>query len=333
MAHRDIIAIAGSTGALDAVKRLCATLPADLPAAVFVVIHISPESHNLLAQILDGHCALPVRTAQDAEAVEPGCVYIAPADHHLMVVDGRVRLGDGPRENMARPSADPLFRSVGITYGSRAIGVVLTGRLNDGAAGLADLKRCGGVTVVQNPLDAAAADMPLGALRASDVDYRGSIEELGPLLVQLVREDAPPAPATPADVALEVDIALGRPCLTETIAQLADPAPFSCPACAGVLSRFRREPPLRFRCQVGHAYTAEALAMEQDKAVGEAMLIALRIIEERAVLCERMAQDATQAGRLKSAAIFESRAGEMRGYADTLRQAAMKSSSPIADNP
>ncbi|HWE99182.1 MAG TPA: chemotaxis protein CheB [Caulobacteraceae bacterium] len=323
MAHRDIIAIAGSTGGLEATKTLCSALPADLPAAVLLVIHVGAQSRNLLAQSLRAGCALPVHTAIAGERVERGGIYVAPADRHLLVIDGRVRLGEGPRENMSRPAADPLFRSVGMTYGPRAIGVVLTGRLNDGAAGLADLKRCGGVSVVQSPLDAVAPDMPLGALRACDIDYRGPVAGLGDLLTRLVSQEAPPAPPVPPHIELEVDIALGRPCLSETIAQLADPAPLTCPACSGVLSRIRREPPLRFRCQVGHGYTAEALAMEKDSAVGEAVRIALGIVEERAVLCERMADEARTASRLKSASSFDSKADDLRGYADTLRRAAL----------
>ncbi|AUX78605.1 chemotaxis protein CheB [Sinorhizobium fredii] len=321
MGRRDVIAIGGSVGAVAALKQLLGGLPSDLAAAVFIVIHVGARGNNLLADIFSEHTALPVTMPDDGERVEPGRVYVAPADHHLLVVDGVVRLGRGPRENLARPAVDPLFRSVGMTHGTRAVGVVLTGMLNDGAAGLADLKRCGGVTVVQNPQDAAAPDMPLGALKASDVDYRASLADLPQLLVKLTSEEAGPPVPVPDDLRLEVDIALGRQVDAERIAMMADVVPMSCPACGGVLSQVKSWPPLRFRCQVGHAYTSDTLAAESEGSVDEAMRVALRIIEERVTLSEKMAEDARRSGRDAAAAVNSRRADEGREHAETLRRA------------
>ena len=289
-----------------------------------VVIHVGAGGRNLLAGILDEICPLPVSTAADDQALEDGHVYVAPADHHLLVIDGIMRLGRGPRENMTRPAIDPLFRSVGESYGPAAIGVVLSGRLNDGAAGLADMKQCGGVTVVQDPFDAQAPDMPLGALWSSEVDFRAPLRDLGTLITTLVHEAPGPRLPSPRRIALEVDIALGRPCLTSTIAQIGHPVALSCPQCSGVLSEIEAGPPLRFRCQVGHAFTAEVVADEQQGAVDEAIRVALRIVEERAFLLERMARDADRALRPKSAGDFLARAQELRGYADVLRNAALQ---------
>jgi two-component system chemotaxis response regulator CheB len=228
---------------------------------------------------------------------------------------------------MARPAIDPMLRSVGVTYGAGAIGVVLSGRLNDGAAGLADLKRCGGVSVVQSPADAEAADMPLGALQASEVDYRSPIGVMAGLLSALVAEPERPSPAAPPEIALEIDIALGRPCLTETITRIADPAPLSCPACSGVLSQVRRSP-LRYRCQVGHAYSAETLADLQSDVVGDAVRVALRIVEERAVLAEKMAAEAHAQARHGSAALYETNAQELRLHEEVLRASALSAQTP-----
>jgi two-component system chemotaxis response regulator CheB len=270
------------------------------------------------------HCPFPFSTATEGEALEAGRAYVAPADRHLLILDGTIRLGSGPRENMARPAIDPLFRSVGLSFGPRAIGVVLTGLLNDGAAGLADLKRCGGVTVVQNPTDADAPDMPLAALQASDVDYRVSLSDMGDLLMRLVGE--PPGAATklPEDIQLEVEIALGRPVGTNEAFRLGEPAPLSCPSCGGVLSQITRSSNPRFRCQVGHAYTAEALESEQEGSVDEALRIALRIIEERAVLMQKMGEEARRGRRLFSAESFEQRTKESRAHVETLREAIRK---------
>ncbi|QFI68237.1 protein-glutamate methylesterase [Sinorhizobium alkalisoli] len=239
MGRRDVIAIGGSLGSVDAVKQLLRDLPADFDAAVFVVIHVGASGKDLLAGIFNDRAAIPVRTATDGEPVQPGRAYVAPADNHLLVMDGTVRLGRGPRENLARPAVDPLFRSVGMSFGPGAIGLILTGMLNDGAAGLADLKRCGGVAVVQNPADAVAPDMPLGALSAAEVDYRAPLSDLPSLLAKLAGEEAGQAVPVPDDVRLEVDIALGRRADPAKISVIADPVQLSCPACGGVLSQVR----------------------------------------------------------------------------------------------
>ena len=323
MEHRDIIAIGTSTGGVEALKRICSGLPGDLAAAVFIVLHMPADGPNLLPEILEQQGPLPARLAVDGERIERGCIYVAAADRHLLVIDDVIRLGRGPRENLARPAVDPLFRSVAASYGPRAVGVVLTGELNDGAAGLTDIKRCGGVTVVQSPTDALAPAMPVSALQASDVDYRAPLSQLPGVLTHLVGQPAGPRPRVPRAIELEVDIALGRPCLTATLMEFADPAPLSCPACSGVLSQVRDPSPLRFRCQVGHAYTAQSLDAVQQGDLDEAIRVALRIIEEWAVLSERMAQEARSAGREHIARSFQERAGEMRGYADTLRRAAL----------
>ncbi|MDK1377479.1 MULTISPECIES: chemotaxis protein CheB [unclassified Sinorhizobium] len=321
MGRRDVIAIGGSTGAVGALKELLRELPSDLAATVFVVIHVGARGKDLLADIFNAHAKIPVTTATEGERVERGHAYVAPADHHLLVVDNVIRLGRGPRENWARPAIDPLLRSVGVNYGPRAVAVILTGMLNDGAAGLADLKRCGGLTVVQNPADAEAPDMPLGALKASDVDYRASLADLPSLLLHLTEQEAGPPMPVPKEVKLEVDIALGREVDTAAIAKIADTVALSCPSCGGVLSQIKSRPPLRFRCQIGHAFTSDILDAEAEGSVDEAMQLALRVIEERVTLSEKMADDARRSGRDAAAAASTRRASEGRKHADTLRRA------------
>ena len=322
MARRDIVAIGGSAGSIGVIRQICGALPADLHAPVLVAVHVAASSLNLLAGILESGGPLPASTAVDGEPLQDGRIYVAPADRHL-VVDGRiVRLGRGPRENMSRPAIDPLFRSVGISAGPRGIGVLLSGMLSDGASGLADLKRCGGVTVVQNPRDALESEMPRTALLASDVDHRAPASDLAGLIGRLMQEEPGPDLAPPASVMLEVAIAMGRPSESSVIAKIADPVPLACPGCGGTLSQIHRSP-LRFRCQVGHGYTAEALAHKQEGSADEAFRIALRVIGERAVLMEKMALEALQAGRTAAAATFEDRAREYRGNAAVLMDAAL----------
>jgi two-component system chemotaxis response regulator CheB len=320
---RDVVGIVGSLGAISAAKGLLGRLPSSFPASVFIVIHVGDGGMNRLAAMLGAECQLPVTTAVDGEYPQGGHVYVAPAGQHLLVIDGVVRLGRGPRENLARPAADPLLRSLAICYGPRAVGVVLTGLLNDGGAGLAAIAQCGGATAVQSPADAEAPDMPLGALEAVDIDYRGSAAELADVLVELVSQDVDPHFDTPSDLELEVGIALGRQADSRTASVLGNVTALSCPACGGVLSQMKRCPPVRFRCQVGHGFTANVLAQEQEGSVDEAIRTALRIIEERVVLLEKMSAEAAQAGRTNMAEQFRVRSEELRQRAATLRKVAI----------
>ncbi|MBV8398892.1 MAG: chemotaxis protein CheB [Acetobacteraceae bacterium] len=328
--NRDIIVIGGSSGATAPLKAILTALPADLPAAVFVVIHIPARSIGLLATVASSAARLPVHQAAEGMPIAPGNIYIAVPDHHLILTKGHMKLGRGPRENMARPALDPLFRSAAVAYGPRVIGVVLSGFLNDGASGLEAIKRCGGVALVQDPLDAIAGEMPRNAMQATTVDLSVPSAQIGDVLSDLVREPAGPGVPVPPDIHLEVAIAAGERVDSEVLRRFADPAALTCPQCHGVLSTVRGGKPLRFRCQVGHAVTAEVLAKQQDGAIDEALRVALRIIEERAELVARMAEEARTAGRAAVAEIYGQRAVEYRGYADSIRRAVLASMAPIA---
>ena len=257
--------------------------------------------------------------------VERGRIHLAVANRHLILRDGTLRLGTGPRENLVRPAIDPLFRSAALAYGPRAIGVLLSGMLNDGADGLRAIKQCGGVAVVQSPQDCVASEMPISALEATSVDLSAEAAKLGAALaVRFAHERPEPAPPVPRDILLEVEIALGARCDSSLAKELGAPSPLSCPDCAGVLSEMNGARPLRFRCQVGHGYTAKALAQKQEGSIDEAMRVALRIIQERAELVERMGRDAAAAGRSSMADIYLDRAGEYRSQANTLRMAVLE---------
>lgn len=334
MDRRDIIVIGGSSGATAPLKTILHALPADLPASVFIVLHIPARSLGILTTVTQAASHLPVRQAADGMAIEPGHIYLGVPDRHLIVAGGRIRLGRGPRENMARPAIDPLFRSAAVSYGSRVVGVLLSGLLNDGASGLSAIKRCGGLALVQDPQDAIADEMPLAGLQAVTADLIAPSERIGDVLSDLVREPAGPRVPIPPEIQLEVDIAAGERIDTGVLRRFADPSAIGCPQCGGVLSQVRGPGPLRFRCQVGHAVTAEVLAAEQENAVDEALRVALRIIEERAELVARMAADGRKAGRRAVAEMYEERAEEYRRYADTIRRAvlfSMKQVEPRAD--
>lgn len=324
MSKQDIIAIGGSAGSTMVVKQILAELPGDFPGSLFVTVHVPSTHPSHLAEILAARSPLKVAAAVDGQPVEPGHAYIAVPDRHLLIIDSTLRLGAGPRENMVRPSIDPMFRSAALSYGSRAVGVILSGLLNDGASGLFAIKSSGGVTVAQHPADAAEDAMPRAALEAVEVDHVARGAEIADLLQEIVRTDAGPQRPISDNLLFEVEVANGAGIGSEPLRRFAQPTPLTCPDCGGVLSEVWGEQPLRFRCQIGHAYTAEQLSAENDR-VDEAVQIAMRIMEERAELVRRMARDAHETGRKAVAELYERRAEEYGGYAETLRQAALLS--------
>lgn len=322
MAKKDIIVIGGSAGSFSPLRQIVADLPADLPASVFIANHVPTNSPGYLSEVLKMRSRVRVTRALDGQPIEHGCVYVAVPDRHLLVIDGTVRLGNGPRENMTRPAIDPLFRSAALSYGPRVVGVILSGMLNDGASGLGVIKACGGTAIVQNPLDADSVDMPQSALEVVDPDHVVPASQLGALLTRMALEEAGERRKCPENLQLEVDIAAGGEVGAEILRTIADPSALSCPDCAGVLSEVRAQRPLRYRCQIGHGYTAEILD-GRAKEVDEALRIALRVMEERVTLVTRMAADARQTGRYAVADLYEARTEEYTRYAHVLRQAAV----------
>ncbi|MDP4026760.1 chemotaxis protein CheB [Methylobacterium sp. NEAU 140] len=335
MHNRDLIVIGGSAGAIAPLRAILADLPADLPAVVLVVLHI-PARGPALVRSLANAGPLAVHQAEDGLRLERGHVYVAVPDHHLIVFDGHITLGRGPRENMTRPAIDPLFRSAALHHGPRVVGVVLSGLLSDGAAGLDAIERCGGVALVQDPAEAEFPEMPTRARQATTAGLSLPAAAIAGTLSDLVRQPAGPRLTVPEELAFEVEVAAGGQAGTALLTRFADPVALSCPDCGGVLSKVRGGRPLRFRCQVGHAYGADALAHEQEDRVDEAMRVALRIIEERAELVSRMATDERRCGRAALAELHEARAREYRERANTIREAVLgalegiKSTEPAA---
>jgi two-component system chemotaxis response regulator CheB len=278
---------------MPALTRLVAQLPATLPAAVLVVQHLSPDSTGLpLVSRLAEHSALVCQLATHRAPLLDGHLYLAPPDHHLLVKEDHVLVTTGPHENSYRPSADTLFRSAAVAYGSHVIGIILTGMLHDGTAGLEFVKRCGGTAVVQDPADAEFSSMPESALRSVEIDYVVPLAQMGALLLKLLGSnnayDESPM-AIPTDLQQEAAIAERVVGSTEQISQLGHLVPFTCPDCGGNLWQVDHGQVLRFRCHTGHAYTAEALAESSRLSLEETLWVALRMMEERKNLLGSMA--------------------------------------------
>jgi two-component system, chemotaxis family, protein-glutamate methylesterase/glutaminase len=284
---RDIVVIGASAGGVTALREIVQALPAGFPAAVFIVLHISRDTPSLLGEILGQVGTLPVRNAADGDPVQPGTIYVAERDHHLVLKDGRVRVLFGPKQDHHRPSIDVLFRSAAWQYGPRVIGVVLTGFLSDGTAGLHAIKQAGGVAVVQDPNTAMYRGMPESALRAVTVDYCVGLSEIPALLVHLTGPfKAEPAVARSSALRLETEADLGN---VGDLAQIAEPSSYLCPDCGGALWEVRSDELPRFRCRVGHGYSVESLLSSQQPYVERALWAAARSLEDRAALARRLA--------------------------------------------
>jgi two-component system, chemotaxis family, protein-glutamate methylesterase/glutaminase len=313
-----IIVIGASAGGLQPLRRILSGLPADLPAAIFVVLHLGASSH--LTQILAHRTALPVHAATNGTTIEPGHVYVAIPDCHLLMHDQRLLLRRGPRENLTRPAIDPLFRSAACTFARRVIGVLLSGTMNDGTAGLLAIKRCGGLAVVQDPNDAAYPEMPNSALHHVPVDHVVAAASIAALLSRLVCQPAGDAPAIPFDIRLETAIAAQELASIETGQDLGRLSPFACPECPGVLWEIDDGRMFRYRCHAGHAFTTAAMQKDQARRAEELLWHLLRTHEKRAALTDRMAANQRAMHRDGLAAKLGQRASGYQEDADTIRR-------------
>lgn len=289
MASPNIVVVGASAGGLDALRRLVAQLPGGFAAPIFVVQHLAPSSSTeaiLMALNRAGH--LPCAEARDGAGFSNGHLYVAPPDHHLMIVSGKMRVTRGARENRSRPAIDPLFRSAAVAYRSRVIGVVLTGYLDDGTAGMTAIKRCGGVCVVQDPDDAAYPDMPRSVLGQVKADHVVPLAEMGSLLVRLLERPRRAQRKIPRDIAIEARIAERVLSDLPSVEAVGEPVPFNCPGCGGVLWEVSRGKLLRYRCHTGHAYTSAVLLAEQAARIEETLWTALRMFEERRNLLDKV---------------------------------------------
>lgn len=316
----DIIVVGASSGGVEALSRLVRNVPVDIAAAVFVVLHIAPDRTSSLPAILNRQGRLPVVHATDGEPIVIGRVYVAPPDRHMVLLPGRIALTSGPRENHVRPAIDVLFRTAAVSYPGRTIGVVLTGQLDDGAAGLAAIKACDGTAVVQDPAEAVAPSMPRAALAAASVDHVAAIDDIGALLGRLALAPSG-SPRVPRGLAAEAGVAFGgeKPVRSPSGESAEPPYALACPDCSGPLRQVD-EAQQHFRCQVGHAYSLESLIDAHGDALEHSLWMALRVLEERVALLVTMSRREGDSGRSLSSQAFRQRADEMHVHALRLRE-------------
>jgi two-component system, chemotaxis family, protein-glutamate methylesterase/glutaminase len=329
MRGHGIVVIGASAGGVEALGRLVHLLPPELPAALFVALHVPPGTSSALPSILDRQGPLPCAHARDGEPIQHGRIYVAPPDSHLLVDRDAVRLSRGPRENGHRPAVDPMFRSAARAHGPRAVGVVLSGVLDDGTAGLLAIKARGGTAIVQDPDEALYPSMPSNAIEHVKVDYVVPITRIAALLIELAEET--PNPSSPPEGHSEeadAEEQLGDLNAQGPAGVPGRPSIFSCPECDGVLWEIQDGGGLvRFRCHVGHAWSPESLLSQQSEALESALWVALRSLQERAALARRMVGPARQRGHRFSASRFEDQAEEAEQAAAVLRELLLRRSS------
>jgi len=318
---RRIVVVGASAGGVEALVTLAKGLPADLQAPVAVVLHVPAGGASALPAILARSGPLDARHARDGEPLEPATIYVAPPDLHLLVADRAVRLVRGPQENGHRPAIDPLFRSAAREFGAGTIAVVLTGSLDDGAAGVAVVSARGGHVLVQDPADAVLASMPENAIAANNPEYVVPAAELAPIVARLAAEPAPERTA-PDKEQIEVEESYAKFDLEaiESYDLLGGPSSLSCPDCGGVLREVDDDALLRFRCRVGHAFGAQSLLDAESEAVDHALWTALRALEERIELSRRIARRLRKRELDKRAERYERQAVESQAHVKVLRE-------------
>ena len=316
LSHR-IIVIGASAGGMEPLLKLVAGLPRDFPAAICVVMHIPAHSPSHLPEILSNAGSLPACHPRDGEPIQPGRLYCAPPDCHLLVENGHLAIKRGPRENRNRPAIDTLFRSAGYSEGPGVIGVVLSGMLDDGTSGLWTIQRFGGTTVVQEPEDAEYDSMPLSALNQVDVDHVVRARDLATLLMRLAGEPRGEAQGeTVSDVDLrrvevEISIAMRDHAFRRGVMDFGRVTPQTCPECGGVLVQIREGGFTRYRCHTGHAYTGDALLASVTEHVEETLWQTMRTLEEATLLLENTGAEYGENGNVRLAQAYARRAGEL----------------------
>lgn len=340
-----MIVVGASAGGIDALKKLLAPLPADLDASVFIVWHMAPSVRGVLPQILSSVTAIPVGHALDGELIQPNRIYVAPPDHHLLLEAGRIRLTRGPKENRFRPAIDPLFRSAALYYGNRVMGVILSGALDDGTAGLWTIKERGGLALVQDPAEAEVPSMPESAIERVAVDYVLPVAQLATRLIELAQQTVArpnatdtqetasggvsdrrtgPSGVRPSDwqkTALEIQVAANDNDAGMALFSHGTLSPYTCPECHGVLTMLREGSLTRFRCHTGHAYSADTLLATLTETIEHNLYTTLRSMEEAMILLNHLGDHYAEANQPKLAALYFQKAEETRNRADGIRQA------------
>jgi two-component system chemotaxis response regulator CheB len=333
MPGHDIIVVGFSAGGVEALTQMIPDLPSDFPAAILIVHHFPSHSISALPRILSRLGHLPAAHGVDGERIRAGHIYVSRPERHLLVNGDRIQLARGPRENGHRPAIDPLFRTAARSYGPRVVGVLLSGTLDDGTDGLRVIKQCGGVAVVQQPEDALFGDMPANAMQLVSIDHVEPAATLGALLARLTSEVVTPERGVLSMMPHSVDppdpTARGTSDLEEH-AFRGPPSPLTCPDCGGALWELQEDEVVRYRCHVGHSFSAEAMLAAQSTRLESSLWSAIRTLKEKAELARRLGARLSNRGLSTAAQRVEKVAHEAERDSEVIRQLLLSGS---ADDP
>jgi two-component system chemotaxis response regulator CheB len=314
-----IVAVGASAGGRAAIMSFLENVPPDINAAFLVVVHTAFDTPSFFAEVLSKKTELKVENAAHGSKITRGCVYVAKPNHHLFVNQGALFLSKGPRENLFRPAVDVLFRSTAVTYGNRSVGVLMTGRLNDGTAGLEAIKKCGGLAVIQNPDTAEYDGMPSSALQAVNIDHVVDLEHMSETIEKILEEELPPETEIPQYLIRENSLANKIKSKIDTQDRLGHQVPVSCSSCGGPLWKVENSDVQRYRCHVGHAFSEEALLAGQNEALEEALWVSMRTLEEKRMLLDRLAKEYREKGPKSLAESYKDKAAEVSDHIGKLR--------------
>lgn len=317
----NIITVGASAGGLAAVSRLVKTFNKDFDAAVFIVIHMAGNSSSDgILNIIQKQTSLPCVIPEDLDHIVSGTIYLAKANHHLLVEKGIIRVTSGAYENHWRPAIDVLFRSAAVAYSGCVTGIVLTGLLDDGTSGMHAIKKSGGRCMIQDPAEADFPDMPLNVLHAMEVDYKVSIDEMGYILADLFSRSACQENEIPEDIKLEAAIAGRMSTYTADQLKLGELTPLTCPDCGGLMVQLKDDVIPRYRCYTGHTFTERSLEIEQLKGIEESLWVAIRMLEERRNLLLNIGRQNTQETIEQPSIYKRKHAGDIQLHVDRLKE-------------
>jgi len=320
-----LIVIGASSGGFETLKKIIHALPVDFNPPIFIVWHMSTEGTGILPMVLNRENKIPASHAYDKEPIQPNHIYVAPPDYHLLIEDGMVRTTRGPKENRFRPAIDPLFRSAAYSHTGHVIGIILSGALDDGTAGLWAVKSYGGTAVVQDPRDAEVASMPQSALREVNVDYCVPASEIADLLVRLAKEPVKTsAIMEDRKIKKEIDIAAGKPAMEKGDLPFGELTPYTCPECHGVLSRIHDDKLVRYRCHTGHAYSTDTLMADISEKIETSLYNAMRGIDESVILLNHIGDHFAESNQPKLAALYFKKAKEASDRSQLVRKAVIR---------
>jgi len=302
MDTKKIIVIGASMGGFEAIKSLITLLPSNFEAPIFIVWHMSPEVKGILPAVLNKLNSIIASNAIDGEDIKLNHIYVAPPDHHLLLERGSIKLSKSAKENMFRPSVDPLFRSAAENYGDHVIGIILSGALDDGTSGLGRIKAKGGITIVQDPQEAINPSMPLNALNAVDIDYCLKVADIPDVLHRLLRHRQ--------HVEKEID--------KDMVQEKIELSTYSCPECHGVLSAIMEDNIIRYQCHTGHAYSENTLLLSLSRKTEESLYNVMRGMHETVFLLNHMGDHYAEGNNPGTAAAYFNEARKIAEQLETV---------------